>query len=358
MNIALAFFTGLTTGGLSCLAVQGGLLASSLASQLEGEVKANARHSKHSIALPILLFLGSKLFVYTLLGGLLGYLGSLFQLTPLMRAILLFAIGIFMLGNAFRMLNVHPIFRLFSFEPPRFITRFIRRNSKNAHDQVTPILLGALTVLIPCGVTQSMMALAVASGNAIQGAVLLFAFTLGASPVFFTVTYFASRLGSRLEKAFIKIIAVVMLILGLLSIDNGLNLVGSPISMSRISRAIRNQMTPITQQSSNTLDLQPIGPQQTPKTIPGQENSISILVKNNGYSPSVVQSPSNQTLTLNLVTSDTQSCSRAFVIPALNVQELLPATGTISISIPAQPAGTTMPFSCSMGMYTGEIVFN
>lgn len=358
MNILLAFFTGLTTGGLSCLAVQGGLLASSLASQLEDEVKASANASKHSLALPILLFLGSKLIAYTLLGALLGYLGSLFQLTPLMRAILLFAIGIFMLGNAFRMLNVHPIFRFFSFEPPRFITRFIRRNSKNAHRQVMPVFLGALTVLIPCGVTQSMMALAVASGNVLQGAILLFAFTLGTSPVFFAVTYFASRLGSRLEKAFIKIIAVVMLILGFLSIDNGLNLVGSPLSMSRIARTIRNQMPAAAQQSLNTLDQQTIGPQQTPTPIPAQENTITILVKNNGYSPSIVQAPSNQVLTLNLITTNTQSCSRAFVIPALNVQELLPATGTVSISIPAQRAGSTLSFSCSMGMYSGEIVFN
>ncbi|MGB3217969.1 MAG: hypothetical protein WBV59_02345 [Anaerolineae bacterium] len=33
--IILAFITGLTTGGLSCLAVQGGLLAGSIASEVE-----------------------------------------------------------------------------------------------------------------------------------------------------------------------------------------------------------------------------------------------------------------------------------------------------------------------------------
>jgi hypothetical protein len=37
-QILLAFVTGLTTGGLSCLAVQGGLLASSLAQQIEHEI--------------------------------------------------------------------------------------------------------------------------------------------------------------------------------------------------------------------------------------------------------------------------------------------------------------------------------
>jgi hypothetical protein len=30
----------------------------------------------------------------------------------------------------------------------------------------------------------------------------------------------------------------------------------------------------------------------------------------------------------------------------------------VPVNIPAQAAGTVMRFSCSMGMYTGEIVFS
>jgi len=37
MNLWIIFLTGLTTGGLSCLAVQGGLLTSIIANQKEGE---------------------------------------------------------------------------------------------------------------------------------------------------------------------------------------------------------------------------------------------------------------------------------------------------------------------------------
>ena len=79
---------------------------------------------------PILLFLTAKLIAYTLLGFMLGRLGSVLQLTPMMRAILLTAIGIFMVGNALRMLNVHPIFRYFIIEPPSSVTRYIRRNPR------------------------------------------------------------------------------------------------------------------------------------------------------------------------------------------------------------------------------------
>src|SRR5215216_3258928 len=46
-QLAVAFITGLTTGGLSCLAVQGGLLASSLAHQIEQDYLEQAAHAEH-----------------------------------------------------------------------------------------------------------------------------------------------------------------------------------------------------------------------------------------------------------------------------------------------------------------------
>lgn len=56
----VAFVTGITTGELSCLAVQGGLLASSLAYQIEQDYSAQAKNKKAArtnSAMPIALFL-------------------------------------------------------------------------------------------------------------------------------------------------------------------------------------------------------------------------------------------------------------------------------------------------------------
>ena len=72
----------------------------------------------------------AKIVAYTLLGALLGMVGSYLTLSPATRAILMILIGVFMLGNALRMFNIHPIFRYFSIEPPKFITRYIRRTAK------------------------------------------------------------------------------------------------------------------------------------------------------------------------------------------------------------------------------------
>src|SRR5512145_2984427 len=47
-QLFVAFITGLTTGGLSCLAVQGGLLASSIAHQIEQDyVQQTAQKKAH-----------------------------------------------------------------------------------------------------------------------------------------------------------------------------------------------------------------------------------------------------------------------------------------------------------------------
>jgi len=106
------------------------------------------------------------------------------------------------------------------------VTRYLRRKAKNNTDAITPLILGTLAILIPCGVTQAMMALAMGTGNAVQAAGLMAAFTLGSSVVFFVVVYLATRMGALLEKNFARAVAIVLLILGLVSVDSGLNLMG------------------------------------------------------------------------------------------------------------------------------------
>jgi sulfite exporter TauE/SafE len=348
-QLMVAFVTGVTTGGLSCLAVQGGLLASSLAHQIEQDylqdmpqgkkVKGKVQPKRSNSALPILLFLSSKLVMYTLLGALFGWAGSFLTFSPVTRAVLMIAVAVFMLGNGLRMLNVHPIFRYFSVEPPKFITRYIRRTAKNGTELFTPLFLGALTVFIPCGVTQAMLATALGTGSALAGAALLFAFTLGTSPVFFIVAYLTTELGARLEKFFMRFVAVVMLILGLVTLNGALNLLGSPLSFENLTRGLMPSSSPTSSQAASST------------------GGITLMVRSDGYFPQTLKAPAGQTVTLSLVTNQTYSCARDFVIPDLNYYQLLPDTGTVTVDIPAQAAGTKMFFTCSMGMYTGQIVF-
>jgi uncharacterized protein len=342
MNLMIAFLTGLTTGGLGCLAVQGGLLTSSLAFQIEQDLLAHgaagsSQRFRPHIAQPIFLFLLAKLVTYTLLGFLLGAIGSVLQLTPLMRAILYFGIGVFMFGNGLRMFNVHPIFRYFVLEPPAFITRYIRRKSKNGTSLITPLFLGTLTIFLPCGVTQAMMAVALGTGSPLAGAALMFSFILGTSPLFFTVAYFATRLGAALEKYFTRIVAVALLALGLVSIDSGLNLAGSPVSFTILYNNLAAGLS-------------------APATA--AQTGYAIQVSENGYSPAVLHLPVNQPVSLDWVTENTKACSRSVVVPDLDYQKILPVTGRVRFDIPAQSRGTIIRYTCSMGMYPSQLVFD
>ncbi len=341
----VAFITGLTTGGLSCLAVQGGLLASSIGRQLEQDILSQESGQgtktsdspisrKSHRAISIVLFLIAKLISYTLLGLLLGALGSVLSLNSTLRAILLIAIGIFMIGNGLRMLNVHPIFRYFVIEPPDSVKRYIRRKSKSEMDYFTPVVLGALTVFIPCGVTQAMMAVALATGSAAEGAAIMFAFTLGTMPIFFVVAFMATELGSRLEKAFMRFVAVVVLIVGVFTIESGLNLMGNPYSAANLSQNMSNAAPVVS------------------------DGDLTLSAENDGYFPATLYAKAGVAVLLNVVTENTTSCSRAFVIPALGVETILPKTGSVPIEIPPQEAGSVLRFTCSMGMYTGQIVFS
>ena len=360
------FITGLTAGGLSCFAVQGGLLSGSIARQVENslaqQATGGAAQSGRSMALAVLLFLSAKLAAYTLLGLGLGWLGSVFFLSAGLKGAIQIVIGLFLLGNALRMLNVHPIFRYFTFEPPSQFTRFIRRVSKGNDRLATPLFLGALTVLIPCGVTQSAMAVAMGTGDPLLGAAIMFAFVLGTSPTFFGITVLAAGMAKAFQKFFYPVVAVITLLLGLYTIDGGLNIIGSPFSVSALVQSLSDTPQPVSAQAAPAASSTAPSPAATsaaanPATASTAPTVLKINVINSGYSPNRLSAPSGKPIQLQLVTQNTQSCSRAFVIAALNIEKVLPATGQTTIDLPPQKAGTTLRFACSMGMYTGTIQF-
>jgi hypothetical protein len=171
-----------------------------------------------------------------------------------------------------------------------------------------------------------------------------------------------------MEKYFMRFVAVMVLALGLISIESGLNLAGSPLSFSHLTQTVMASTNNLTTSPTPSIDLintpndvsrqladQPQAP--TPE-LPTGTNMISLNATNSGYDPQVLRAPANTPIVLNVITNNTFSCSRAFVIPSLNIENILPRNGTTPINIPPQQPGTVMPFSCSMGMYIGQIEFN
>src|SRR5258706_10838247 len=206
MNFWLIFLTGLTTGGISCLAMQGGLLASMIANQKETELDHPNTNTKPGSFdtldwMPVAFFLIVKLIAYTVLGFLLGLLGSFFTLS--LGARLAFQVGasLFMLATAMNLLEVHPIFRLVVLQPPKFVQRWVRGSTKISAF-FGPALLGFVTLLIPCGVTQAMEVLAISSGNPFLCALTMFSFVLGTAPIFAIIGVATAKLSEVWNQRF------------------------------------------------------------------------------------------------------------------------------------------------------------
>lgn len=340
------FLTGLITGGLTCMAVQGGLLAATIAQREEERLKENV---KKGSAIPILSFLIAKLAAYTVLGFLLGLLGSAFELSLTAKTVMQFVIAIFMVGTALNILNVHPIFRYFVIQPPRFLTRLVRRQSKS-NDMFAPGILGAFTVFIPCGTTQAMMALAIASGNPMYGAAILFAFVLGTSPVFFLLGYFATKLGDALHQQFMKFAAYAIILLAVFNANNALALTGSSFTLENTWRGFWCTVSfcdgspVIARAASNTGD-----------SAAQAVNEATISIESAGYNPNTITVKTGSQVTLNLKNNGGGGCTQAFTIPSLRVQKVVPigASDTITFTAPNEPQ--QLAFMCSMGMFRGVI---
>ncbi len=332
------FLTGLIIGGLTCLAVQGGLLAATLAQREEEKLKNNLK--KGGNALPILSFLVAKLVAYTFFGFLLGLLGSFFTLSITAKVIMQIAVVVFMLGTAFNILGIHPIFRYFIIQPPKFLTKLVRKQSKS-QDIFAPAILGALTVFIPCGTTQAMMALAIASGSPLNGAAILFAFVLGTSPLFFILGYFATTLGDMFQKQFMKVAAAVLILLAVYNLNNALALSGLNLNLGNSVKSIYCTLW-FCNSSSASVNVIPV-------------SEATITITQLAYVPNTITVKKGTDITLRLVNKDGANCIQAFTIPSLGIQKLIPPGSSDIIKFTAPQTPTQIPFMCSMGMFRGVI---
>ncbi|MBI2404592.1 sulfite exporter TauE/SafE family protein [Candidatus Gottesmanbacteria bacterium] len=321
-----AFVTGLTTGGISCLAVQGGLLASSVATQQEQ--KLSGMH--------VGMFLIAKLIAYTLLGFVLGLLGSFFVISLKFQAGFQIFVGLFMLATAARIADIHPVFRYFVIQPPKWVYRLLKGQARG-QSLFAPAILGFLTVLMPCGVTQAMMVVAVASGNPWMGAAVMFAFTLGTSPVFLALGVAAVELLKR--KVFAYVAAGVIVYFSVLAINGGVALTGSPYTLQNFYRAATSDMTAYAKGG------------QVAGIASGVQRA-TISVSDRVYSSMVRKLKVGVPVELSLTTNQVNGCTRSFVIPSLSIAKVLPETGIEVVAFTPMKTGT-LAYTCGMGMYTG-----
>ena len=377
MNLWLIFLTGLTSGGLSCLAVQGGFLASIIANQKEEEIgevvtkteqeRKLTRKERHkakytqslqqqqeSIAtksfdqmdwMPVTLFLVAKLISHVLLGFFLGWLGSKLELGVTAKLIFQTIAALFMLGTAMNLLEVHPIFRYLVIQPPKFFQRMVRNTSKGKA-LFTPLLLGFLTILIPCGITQAMEVTAISLGNPLQGALIMGAFVLGTSPVFAIVGIATAKLSETFQRQFMKFAAAALIFLGLSSLNGVLVVLNSPVTFQTITSPITYFF------SDERFSSLASGTNSSQVPVRNGVQQAVISVTSNGYTPDNFQVKAGVPVQLTVSTKDVYSCASSFLMKSFNVQLSLAPTDSQTVTFtPTQPG--KYQFNCSMGMYRG-----
>ncbi|HLD34613.1 MAG TPA: sulfite exporter TauE/SafE family protein, partial [Patescibacteria group bacterium] len=142
---------GLLAGFSTCAALVGGMVLS-LSRQWSGGVR------------PHLLFNASRVASFTLLGALLGAVGSKIQFSPFFTAGLVFLVSFIMIWLGLQMLGWR-FARKFHLALPKSWTGSIVKE-KTFPSRYLPTALGALTVFLPCGFTLAAEGAALLSGAA------------------------------------------------------------------------------------------------------------------------------------------------------------------------------------------------
>ncbi|MBW3643358.1 MAG: sulfite exporter TauE/SafE family protein [Actinobacteria bacterium] len=353
MSLWAVLLTGLFAGGASCAAVQGGLLAGVVARRRPTPAAVPSRRASAANqakatpgpaptptedAAPVAMFLVGKLVSHLLLGASLGLLGSAVQLGPRPRAYLQIGAGLVMVVLALDLLGVRAVRGVVP-TPPASWSRLVRRTGRWGSG-LAPGLLGLATVLIPCGVTLSMMFLAVASGSPVSGAAIMAVFVLGTVPLFAIIGYAARRSTGWLQGRLRVLAGAAVLVAGLLAVNTGLVLNGSPFTLAGALRSATDSG------SSASAAPPPVGEDGVQRIV--------IEVHDTGYSPSSVTAKAGVPTEVTMRTDGTQGCTRALVMSALGVQKVLPASGDTSIELgPLEPG--LYRYTCGMGMYGGSI---
>lgn len=357
-SLWLVALTGLTVGGVSCMAVQGGLLASTVAqrarrlaaarpgadpgadpgasSAMSPDVTPPAASpapptTPLARALPVVQFQLAKLAAYTALGAALGAFGA--RMSGRAQGVAMLAVALFMVVVALQQYDAHPALRRLAYQPPRAVQRAVRAVTRRG-DALGPWLLGAATVLIPCGVTLAMEGLAVASRSPVRGAAILGVFTLGTSPLFLAFGLLATGMSASAYRVFRPLATVALVAVAALTFQGGLRLLGVAAA-APAGAAVE----------SSVLDGE----------IGGVASQVvAIRAEAEAYVPDAVRIKAGIPTILSLVTENTVGCTRAFTIPGLAIQATLPETGETVVALPPLEPGT-VPFVCGMGMYGGVI---
>jgi len=332
------FFLGLLAGASSCAALVGGLILSMSKQWLEMYSEKNSTLEKLQ---PHLMFNAGRIASYALLGGVIGAIGGKFQISLTFNSVLIVAVSVIMFLLALQMLGIKA-FRKFQFAMPKFITRRIADETK-FQGRYMPFLMGALTFFLPCGFTITAQGLALISGSAMRGALIMLFFALGTTPALLAIGLSAVKFSQKphLANKFQKVAGVLVLFFALFNINTQLNILGF-FSFSDIKFNSSGQ----TPANGNREGLAPI--------VNGKQ-IIEMDASSSGYKPNYFKVEAGIPVSWKITDKGTSGCTNAIISKSLFSGEipLTPGQTVVKEFTPTKPG--KYKFSCWMGMVSGTI---
>jgi sulfite exporter TauE/SafE len=181
-------------------------------------------NSSSTRLLSILIYNAGRIFTYTLLGALIGFIGKgvflmgFQQKLSIILGIVIIVYAVFIIvkrkSSLLNNLLATKFYRL-----KNAMGSFLRKKTYDAN-----LLLGLLNGLLPCGMIYIALAGALASESVFSSAAFMLFYGLGTLPVMMILPWVATYISSNVRIHLNKIIPYTLLVFGLLLILRGSNL--------------------------------------------------------------------------------------------------------------------------------------
>jgi len=332
-SLPVVLLVGLTAGVSTCMALVGGLVLG-VASRFSQD---NPMASAQEKFMPHLYFNLGRIVSFLILGGVIGLIGSAFQLSSSISGVLIVLVGLSMIVLGLQLTNIFPKLSAVSFTLPKGISKFlgVSTHQDKAYSHKSALLMGALTFFVPCGFTQAIQLYAMATGSFMIGALTMAVFAIGTAPGLLSLGGLTSFIKGKSTGLFFKIVGLVVIAMALFNISNGLTLAGVKV---------QRQMNKGTNEEIADPNVK-------------MENGVQVMhMEQNaqGYYPNVFSVKKGVPVKWIVKSVYPYSCASSLMVQKLNIRTNLTEKEQTFDFIPTESG--EIPFSCSMGMYSGTII--
>lgn len=151
---------------------------------------------------------------YTIIGGIMGAIGSVFSALPRVQGLLQVLAAIFIIIAGLNTVGIKH-FQKISF-PQFFRKNICVTNYKN------PLVLGYLDGFLPCSSLQTMQLYALATGSFIMGASSMLTFALGTVPFMLYFNFKSDSMTNKVKEYIFKYSGLLIILLGIIMVKKGL----------------------------------------------------------------------------------------------------------------------------------------